>query len=205
MILQVNYRQELKIKNSLDLPLNSILVSFDKIIMFPNIDNKSSVKKYLDFCSKTFLQPVVCQKLLNYALHVTTTFLIMGINYKQTAQLNDLTYHTLIQILLWQILIRKLQNIISVLQRGKGLGMTFLYFGQNVKNLQFYFKIISTQTQKIKFTMKVAEPGNYLEFLDLKLKWDNGKITMDVHSKPTICITQVSPMYCPLDAIPGKV
>ena len=40
MILQVNYRQELKIKNSLDLPLNSILVSFDKIIMFPNIDNK---------------------------------------------------------------------------------------------------------------------------------------------------------------------
>ena len=37
--------------------------------------------------------------------------------------------------------------------------------------------------------MKVAEPGNYLEFLDLKLKWDNGKITMDIHSRPTICIT----------------
>ena len=37
--------------NSLDLPLNSILVSFDIINMFPNIDNNlglSSGKKYLD-------------------------------------------------------------------------------------------------------------------------------------------------------------
>ena len=41
--------------NSLDLPLNFILVSFDIINMFPNIDNNlglSSVKKYLDLCSK---------------------------------------------------------------------------------------------------------------------------------------------------------
>ena len=36
--------------NSLDLPLNSILVSFDTINMFPNIDNNlglSSVKKFM--------------------------------------------------------------------------------------------------------------------------------------------------------------
>ena len=41
--------------NSLDLPFNSILVSFDIINMFPNIDNNlglSFVKKYLDLCSK---------------------------------------------------------------------------------------------------------------------------------------------------------
>ena len=40
--------------NSLDLSVNSILVSFDIINMFPNIDNNlglSSVKKYLDLCS----------------------------------------------------------------------------------------------------------------------------------------------------------
>ena len=39
----------------LDLPLNSILVSFDIIIIFPNIDNYlelCSVKKYLDLCSR---------------------------------------------------------------------------------------------------------------------------------------------------------
>ena len=32
--------------------------------------------------------------------------------------------------------------------------------------------------------MEVAEPGSYLESLDLKLKWEIGKITVDVHSKP---------------------
>ena len=48
--------------NSLDLPLNSILVSFDIINMFPNIDNNlglSSVKKYLDLCSKN-IPPTNC-------------------------------------------------------------------------------------------------------------------------------------------------
>ena len=49
-------------------------------------------------------------------------------------------------------------------------------------------------TQKIKFTMEVAESGNYLEFLDLKLKWENGKITMDVHFKPTNSFTYVLPI-----------
>ena len=41
--------------------------------------------------------------------------------------------------------------------------------------------------------MEVAEPGNYLEFLDLKLKWENGKITVVVHSKPTNSFTYVFP------------
>ena len=40
-------------------------------------------------------------------------------------------------------------------------------------------------TEKIKFTIEVAEPGNYLELLDLKLKWEDGKLAVDVHSKHT--------------------
>ena len=51
-------------------------------------------------------------------------------------------------------------------------------------------------TQKIKFTMEVAELGNYLEFLELKSKWENGKITVDVHSKPTNSFTYVLPTTC---------
>ena len=50
------------ILNSLDLSLDSILVSFDIINMFPNIDNNlglSSVKKYLDLCSKN-IPPTNC-------------------------------------------------------------------------------------------------------------------------------------------------
>ena len=44
-----------------------------------------------------------------------------------------------------------------------------------------YINILAP-AEKINFTLEVAEPGNYLEFLDLKLKWEDGKI-MDVHSK----------------------
>ena len=50
------------ILNSLDLSLDSILVSFDIINMFPNIDNNlglSSVKKYLDLSSKN-IPPTNC-------------------------------------------------------------------------------------------------------------------------------------------------
>ena len=41
--------------------------------------------------------------------------------------------------------------------------------------------------------MEVAELGNYLEFLELKSKWENGKITVDVHSKPTNSFMYVLP------------
>ena len=61
MILQVILLFDIA-SNSLDLPLNSILVSFDKINMFPNIGNNLglySVKKYLDLCSKN-IPPTNC-------------------------------------------------------------------------------------------------------------------------------------------------
>ena len=70
--------------NSLDLPLNFILVSFDMINMFPNIDNNlrfSSVKKYLELCSKNI--PSTNRLLaLEYAFDVTIQFLTIRITYK---------------------------------------------------------------------------------------------------------------------------
>lgn len=37
--------------------------------------------------------------------------------------------------------------------------------------------------------MDVAESGRYLEYLYLKLEWESGKITVDVHSRPTYSFT----------------
>ena len=42
--------------------------------------------------------------------------------------------------------------------------------------------------------MEVAEPGNYLEFFELK--WQEGKIMVDVHSKSTNSFTYVLPTTC---------
>ena len=50
-------------------------------------------------------------------------------------------------------------------------------------------------TVKIKFTMQIAD-DNGLEFLDLKLKIQNGKISVDVYSKPTNSFTYVMPSTC---------
>ena len=59
------------------------------------------------------------------------------------------------QILLWQILIKKVTLVLWL--HGRESLVLFLD----------YINTLDT-TQKIKFTMDVAEPGDYLEFLDLK-------------------------------------
>ena len=51
------------------------------------------------------------------------------------------------------------------------------------------------KTEKIQFTMQAAEDVG-LEFLDLKLKMANGKISVDVFSKPTYIFTYVLPSTC---------
>ena len=50
-------------------------------------------------------------------------------------------------------------------------------------------------TGKIEFTMQIGN-DNGLEFLDLKLKIQNGKISVDVYSKPTNSFTYVMPSTC---------
>ena len=51
------------------------------------------------------------------------------------------------------------------------------------------------KTRKIQFTMQAAGDDG-LEFLDLKLKMVNGKISVDVFSKPTNSFTYVLPSNC---------
>ena len=52
------------------------------------------------------------------------------------------------------------------------------------------------ETGKIKFTMQVADEVNGLEFLDLKIKYLKGKLSVDVYSKPTNSFTYVLPSTC---------
>ena len=71
----------------------------------------------------------------------------------------------------------------------------FVFWPHGRESLVLFLDYINTLdlTQKIKFSIEVAEPVNYLEFLDLKLKWENGKITVDVYSKPANSLTYVLP------------
>ena len=107
--------------------------------MFSNIDNNlglSSVKKYLDLRRKN-IPPTNCLlEALELCLSCSNS-IFNNENYLQidgTAQGPHMSC-SYADIAMWQISIRKLQNIISLPQRGKGLGMTFLYFGGRVENL----------------------------------------------------------------------
>ena len=70
-----------------------------------------------------------------------------------------------------------------------------LYDRQSLVLSQDYINTLDP-TQKIKITMEVAEPGNYLEFLNLKRKWEKGKITEDVYSTLYNSFTYALPTIC---------
>ena len=74
----------------------------------------------------------------------------------------------------------------------------FVLWPNGTESLVLFLDYINTldPTEKIKSTMEVAEPGKYLEFLDLKLKWEDDKITVDVHSESTNSFTYVLPTTC---------
>ena len=72
----------------------------------------------------------------------------------------------------------------------------FVLWPHGRESLVLFIDYTFDPTENIKFTMEVAESGNYLGFLDLKLKWESGKITVDVHSKPTNSFMYVLPTTC---------
>ena len=81
----------------------------------------------------------------------------------------------------------------------------FVLWPHGRESLVLFLEYINTfdPTKKIRFAMEVAEPGNCLEFLALKLKWEDGKIAVDVHYILNL-LTVLRTNYL-LYAIPGKV
>ena len=77
-------------------------------------------------------------------------------------------------------------------------GDIFVLWSLTKESLVLFLDYIKTlhPTEKIKFTMEVAEPGNWLEYLDFKRKLEDGKITVGVHSKPANSFAYVLPITC---------
>ena len=177
--------------NSLDLPLNSILVSFDIINMFPNIDNNlglSSVKKYLDLCSKN-IPPTNC---LLEALELCLSCKNSIFNNENYLQADGTAQGPHMPCSYADIAMADFDKEASEYHLTP---TTWKRFRESLVLFLAYINALDP-TEKTKFTMEVAEPGNYLKFLDLKLKWENGKITVDVYSKPTNSFTYVLPTTC---------
>ena len=188
--------------NSLDLPLNFILVSFDIINVFPNIDNNlglSSVKKYLDLCSKNIPLTNCLLEALELCL-ICNNSIFNNENYFQidgTAQGPHMQC-SYADIATADFDKEALEYHLSPTTWKRFRDDVFVLWARGRESLVLFLDYINTidPTEKIKFTIEVAEPGNYLEFLELKLKWEDGKMTVDVHSKPTNSFTYVLPTTC---------
>ena len=114
--------------NSMFLPANAILVTFDIVNMFPSTDNKSgldAVKSAL-LKSSTNAPPVECiLEGLELCLTCNSSILIIGISYKRMVQRKDhiCPVHTV--ILQCLNLILQLYNIIFSQHSGKDFEMIF--------------------------------------------------------------------------------
>ena len=173
MILQVILLFDIA-SNSLDLPLNSILVSFDIINMFPNIDNNlglSSVKKYLYLCSKN-IPPTNCLlEALELCLSCNNS-IFNNENYLQTdgtAQGPHMSC-SYADIAIADFDKEASEYHLTPTTWKRFRDDIFVLWPHGRESLVLFLDYINTldPTEKIKSTMKVAEPGNYLEFLDLK-------------------------------------
>ena len=74
----------------------------------------------------------------------------------------------------------------------------FVVWTHNTAKLPSFLEYLNNidDTGKIKFTMQIADDGNGLEFLDLKITCLNGKLSVDVYSEPTNSFTYVMPSTC---------
>ena len=184
--------------NSMFLHTNAILLSFDIVNMFPNIDNKSgldavksvllkgstntpSVECILEgselclicnnsiFNNRDFLQTDGTAQ----GPHMSCSYSDIAMSKFDTAALQ---YH--FQPTLWK---RFRDDILTIWTHGSDTLESFLDYLNQIDS-----------TGKIKFTMQVQDEDG-IEFLDLKLKLENSKIAVDAFAKPTNSFTYVLP------------
>ena len=188
--------------NNLNLYPESVLVSFDIINMFPVIDNKMGINsaiKLLDerACKSPPTQCVIeahelCSNCNNSIFNNTNYIQTdgtaqgphMSCSYSDIAMAGHdskaLMYDFPPKV--WK---RFRDDVFVVWTHDTAKLPSFLDYLNNID-----------ETGKIKFTMQIADEVNGLEFLDLKIKCLNGKLSVDVYSKLTNSFTYILPTTC---------
>ena len=187
--------------NDSNLPDNSVLVSFDIVNMFPSIDNESGIKAVKEMLNvrENKNPPTEC---ILEALRLCLGCNNSVFNDKNFLQTDGTTQgphmscsYSDIAMAHFDIRAENYDLKPTAWKRfGDGV---FSVWTHDVNTLPAFLDYLNNidSTGKIKFTMQIAD-DNGLEFLDLKLKIQNGKISVDVYSKPTNSFTYVMPSTC---------
>ena len=176
--------------NSMFLPVNAILFSFDIVNMFPNVENRSGLDAVKSVLLKRSNNAPLVECILeglelcltcNNSIFNNSNFLQtdgtaqgphMSCSYSDIAMSKfdtaALQYH--FQPTLWK---RFRDDILTIWTHGSDTLESFLDYLNQIDS-----------TGKIKFTMQVQDKDG-IEFLDLRFKLQNSEIAADVFTKPT--------------------
>ena len=176
--------------NSMFLPVNAILFSFDIVNMFPNVENRSGLDAVKSVLLKKSNNAPLVECILeglelcltcNNSIFNNSNFLQtdgtaqgphMSCSYSDIAMSKfdtaALQYH--FQPTLWK---RFRDDILTIWIHGSDTLESFLDYLNQIDS-----------TGKIKFTMQVQDKDG-IEFLDLRFKLQNSEIAADVFTKPT--------------------
>ena len=177
--------------NSDGLPENTILVSFDVVNMFPNIDNErgiNTLKTAFDGRA-TQTPPTDCLiEALRICLYNNNSIFnnkhLLQENGTATGAPNSCSYSDLaLQPIDDAVYAEAQSNYPELLYFGRYRDDIIALWVGSEERLQQFFNFINTLDDKLKFTMEIG--GNTLEFLDLLISIVGNQLFTTVYSKPT--------------------
>ena len=187
--------------NKSALPENCVLVSFDVVNMFPNIDNKSGVLSVKEALANSNFGVDSTQCIVD-ALEICPTCNNSKFNHQHFLQTDGTAQGSHMSCSYADIAMAKYDSLASKFHLKPSVWKrfrddVFVSWEHGTASPSSFLDYLNTmdKTGKIKFTMEIAGDTG-LEFLDLNLKIDEGKVRVDVFSKSTNSFSYTTPNYC---------
>ena len=180
---------------------NCVLVSFDVVNMFPNIDNKSGLLSVKEALTDSNFDVDSTQCIVD-ALEICLTCNNSRFNHQHFLQTDGTAQGPHMSCSYADIAMAKYDSLAnnfhlkpSVWKRFRD--DIFVLWEHGTASLFSFLDYLNTmnKTGKIKFNMEIADDTG-LGCLDLKLKIKEGKIRVDVYAKPNNSFSHVIPNTC---------
>ena len=183
------------------LPKNCILVSFDVVNMFPNMDNKSGLLSVKEALTDSNFDVDSTQCIVD-ALEICLTCNNSRFNHQHFLQTDGTAQGSHMSCSYADIAMAKYDSLANNFHLKPNVWKRFrddifVLWEHGTASLFSFLDFLNTMDKagKIKFTMEIAGDTG-LEFLDLKLKFNEGKTRVDVYAKSTNSFSYTTPNIC---------
>ena len=183
------------------LSVNCVLISFDVVNMFFNIDNKSSLLSLEEALTNSNFDVDRTQCIVD-ALEICLTCNNSKFNHQHFLQTDGTAQGPHMSCSYADIAMAKYDSLANNLHLKSSVWKRFrddifVLWEHGTASLFSFIDYLNTtdKTGKIKFTMEIAgDTGS--EFLDLKLKINESKIRVDIYAKSIISFSYTTPNAC---------